>query len=279
MDIVVNRSGIPLSKVKCRMLALDLDGTLLNSNHEVSLHNIKILNTVEQQGTLVILVSGRMHQSMLPISQQIGLQNPIISYNGGMVKHPKTGDVSFHLPVPRSLAVRLIEYCQKANLHLNFGWNDQLYVRQRNHWSDLYESRTGVSAEATGDLLKLPEAEPTKMQVLAEPEKIPNLLKQFEETFGSDLYITRTQPEYIEFMNPRVSKGLAITSLANELGIPISETMAFGDGFNDESMLQVAGHSVAMENAEEEIKHICNYITASNDQDGVALAIEQLILV
>ena len=168
MDIVVNRSGVPLSKVKCRMLALDLDGTLLNSNHEVSLHNIKILNTVEQQGTLVILVSGRMHQSMLPISQQIGLQNPIISYNGGMVKHPKTGDVSFHLPVPRSLAVRLIEYCQKANLHLNFGWNDQLYVRQRNHWSDLYESRTGVSAEATGDLLELPEAEPTKMQVLAD---------------------------------------------------------------------------------------------------------------
>ena len=75
MDIVVNRSGVPLSKVKCRMLALDLDGTLLNSSHEVSLHNIKILNTVEQQGTLVILVSGRMHQSMLPISQQIGLQN------------------------------------------------------------------------------------------------------------------------------------------------------------------------------------------------------------
>ena len=276
--MTINRSYPKLSKVPCRLLTLDLDGTLLNSDHDVSRRNIKILQMAEQQGIMAVLVSGRMHQSMLPISQKIGLRNPIISYNGGMVKHAETGEVTFHLPVPRLFAVQLIEHCQQTGLHLNFGWNDQLYVRECNKWSNLYESRTGVVAKATGNLLNLHAAEPTKMQVLADPEQIPNLFDQFQHMFDSDLYITRTQPEYIEFMNPGVSKGLAITALAEQLGIPIDETMAFGDGFNDESMIRTAGYSVAMENAEEEIKQISDYVTTSNDQDGVALAIEKLVL-
>lgn len=276
--MTINRSYPKLSKVPCRLLTLDLDGTLLNNDHDVSRRNIKILQMAEQQGIMAVLVSGRMHQSMLPISQKIGLRNPIISYNGGMVKHAETGEVTFHLPVPRLFAVQLIEYCQRTGLHLNFGWNDQLYVRECNEWSALYESRTGVVAKATGNLLNLHAAEPTKMQVLADPEQIPNLFDQFQHMFDSDLYITRTQPEYIEFMNPGVSKGLAIKALTEQLGIPIDETMAFGDGFNDESMIRTAGYSVAMENAEEEIKQISDYVTTSNDQDGVALAIEKLVL-
>ena len=266
------------SKVPCQLLTLDLDGTLLNSDHDISPGNIETLQAAERQGVMVTLVSGRMHQSILPTSRKIGLSNPIISYNGGMVKHAETNEVYFHLPVPRPTAVRLIEYCEQTDLHLNFSWNDQLYVKELNDWSQLYQSRTGVVAEATGGLLNLPEVEPTKMQVLVDPELVVDLFAQFQRQFGRDLYITRTMPEYIEFMNPQVSKGGAIIALADRLGIPIAETMAFGDGFNDESMMQAAGFSVAMANAVDEIKQISNYVTTSNDEDGVAKAVQKLVL-
>lgn len=265
-------------KVPCRLLTLDLDGTLLNSDHDVSPGNIETLQAAERQGVMVTLVSGRMHQSILPTSRKIGLSNPIISYNGGMVKHAETNEVYFHRPVPRPTAVRLIEYCEQADLHLNFSWNDQLYVKELNDWSQLYQSRTGVVAEATGGLLNLPEVEPTKMQVLVNPELIVDLFAEFQRQFDRDLYITRTMPEYIEFMNPQVSKGDAIIALADRLGIPIAETMAFGDGFNDESMMRTAGFSVAMANAVDEIKRISNYVTTSNDEDGVAKAVQKLVL-
>ena len=88
-----------MTKIPCRMVALDLDGTLLNSNHVVTDRNCIALRDLSKEGVIVVLVSGRMHQSILPISDQIGLENPIISYNGGMVKHAKLGKCSITRPL------------------------------------------------------------------------------------------------------------------------------------------------------------------------------------
>ena len=112
-----------------------------------------------------------------------------------MVKHAETNEVYFHRPVPRPTAVRLIEYCEQADLHLNFSWNDQLYVKELNDWSQLYQSRTGVVAEATGGLLNLPEVEPTKMQVLVNSDLCVDLCAKVERHFDRDLNYNRTLPE------------------------------------------------------------------------------------
>ena len=147
-----------------------------------------------------------------------------------------------------------------------------------NSWSELYESRTGVCATAIGDLRQLTGGEPTKMQVLDTPEKVEHLLVDFQRDFGDRLYITRTQIEYIEFMNPQVSKGPALKALATQSGIPMNLVVAFGDGYNDQSMMAAAGFSVAMGNSINELKECANYVTESNDNDGVAQAVEQLLL-
>ena len=267
-----------MAKIPCRMAALDLDGTLLNSDHVVTQRNCEALRQLSKEGVLVVLVSGRMHQSILPISDQIGLENPIISYNGGMVKHAKTGEVFHHTPIAATTAMELVDYCDERNIHLNFCLDDLLYMRIENAWSELYESRTGVRATAVGNLRKLAGGEPTKMQVLDTPENVEGLILDFQRDFGDRLYITRTQIEYIEFMNPQVSKGPALKALAARVGVPMRLVVAFGDSYNDMSMMDAVGFSIAMGNAIDELKDSAHYITESNDNDGVAQAVERLLL-
>ncbi len=267
-----------MAKVSCRMAAFDLDGTLLNDEHVVTDRNCEALQKLSAQGVVVVLASGRMHRAILPVSNRIGLENPIISYNGGMVKHPRTGEVIHHTPIPAADAMALIAYGDRKELHLNFCLNDQLFIKEHNQWSKLYEERTGVAATALGDLRKLDGQEPTKMQILNTPEKIEVLLTECGAEFGERLYVTRTQVEYIEFMNPQVSKGRALQALAARLDIPSDLIVAFGDGYNDESMMQAAGFRVAMGNSVDEIKAIADYTTDTNHNDGVALAVESLLL-
>lgn len=265
-------------KIPCQLAAFDLDGTLLNSNHDISSENHQVIQQLIANEVLVVLVSGRMHQSMKPISDQLGLDNPIISYNGGMVKHANSDEVFHHTPVPAEDAIAIVKDCIEQDLHLNYCLNDELYVSEKNEWSELYESRTGVSATPVGDLLKLAGETPTKLLIIHPPEKLHPVLMQFKSSYAKRLYVTQTQPEYIEFMNPQVSKGRALTALVNRHNIPLEETVAFGDSYNDESLIKTAGFGIAMGNAVKPIKECADYITQSNDENGVAEAIKAVLL-
>ena len=265
-------------KIPCRLAAFDLDGTLLNSEHTLPPKNREALGELAANDILVVLVSGRMHRSIQPISDQIGLENPIISYNGGMARHAATGEVYHHTPVPADYAMAVVNDCVEQNLHLNFCLNDELYVAERNAWSDLYETRTGVPATPVGDLRELAGETPTKMLLIHTPEKLQPLLDSFQTNYAKKLYVTQTQAEYIEFMNPEVTKGRALTALANQFNIPMDTVVAFGDSYNDESLLKTAGFGIAMANAVPPILACADHITATNDDDGVAKAVWELIL-
>ncbi len=265
-------------KVPCRLAAFDLDGTLLNSQHALSTENREALQALVTNDILVVLISGRMHRSMKPISDQIGLESPIISYNGGMIRHATSSEIYHHIPVPADCALAIVDACAQQGLHLNFCLNDELYVTERNTWSELYEIRTGVPATPIGDLRELAGETPTKLLIIHTPEELPSLLSNFQNDYGKKLYVTQTQPEYIEFMNAEVSKGQALSVLANRFGIPIDTVVAFGDSYNDESLLQTAGFGIAMANGVTPIRACADYITGTNDDNGVARAISELIL-
>lgn len=264
--------------ISCKLAAFDLDGTLLNSDNLLSQENCTALQELEKNNITVVLISGRMHRSILPISNQIGLQNPIISYNGGMVKHASTGEIFHHTPVPADQAMEIVSDCTEKGLHLNFCLNDELYVAERNKWSELYETRTGVPANEVGNLSKFNDETPTKLLIILPPDQLPPLLNEYKTTYGEKLYVTQTQPEYIEFMNPDVTKGRALKALANRYGISLDSIIAFGDSYNDESLLQTAGFGIAMGNAVKPVKENADYITSSNDENGVAKAIYDVIL-
>ncbi|MCG9129703.1 HAD family phosphatase [Candidatus Poribacteria bacterium] len=261
-----------------KLAAFDLDGTLLNSDNQLSPENCAALQDLEKNNIIVVLISGRMHRSILPISNQIGLENPIISYNGGMVKHASSGEIFHHTPVPADYAMEIISDCNEKGLHLNYCLNDKLYVAEKNQWSDLYETRTGVPANEVGNLSTLQDETPTKLLIILPPDQLPPLLEQYQETYKEKLYVTQTQPEYIEFMNPDVTKGKALEALAKRFGISLDNIVAFGDSYNDESLIRTSGFGIAMGNAVDPVKENADYITSTNDENGVAKAVYDIIL-
>ncbi|MBC8457373.1 MAG: HAD family phosphatase [Deltaproteobacteria bacterium] len=267
-----------MTNIECKLAAIDLDGTLLDRQYQLSDENSQAVQELAATGVIIVLASGRMHATILPFSQKMRLTDPIISYNGAMVKQLKTGEVLHHIPIPNSLSSEIITRCDKHKLHLNFYLDDLLYVCERNKWSELYDSRTGATSHPMGDLHQFDGHEPTKLQIVNAPERIDRLLIEFQNQFQGRLYITKTQPEYLEFMNPSVSKGRALHAIAKQLDVPDTHTVAFGDGYNDISLMESAGFCIAMGNSVDEIKKRADYITDTNDEDGIASAIRSLLL-
>jgi len=267
-----------MGKIDCQLAAIDLDGTLLDKEYQLNKENRKAVMELAESGVVVVLASGRMHTTILPFAQMMCLEAPIISYNGAMVKDVKRGELMHHTPIPGPIAKEIIEYCAQHGLHLNFFNNDVLYVRELNRWSKLYDTRTGATSQPVGDLLPFGGKEPTKLQIVDAPENIDRLFIEFGNWLQDRLYITKTQPEYLEFMNPKVSKGRALTELANKLGIPKENIVAFGDGYNDISLMKAAGFSIAMGNSVNEILECASYVTDTNEENGVATAIRKLLL-
>lgn len=267
-----------MDKIDCQLAAIDLDGTLLDEHYKLREENREAVMELAENGVIVVLASGRMHATILPFAQMMRLKTPIISYNGAMVKDVKTGELVYHIPIATLIAQEIIEYCVQHKLHLNFYHNDILYVRELNQWSELYDTRTGATSHLVEDLSFFYGKESTKLQIVDAPAKIENLFTEFSNWLQDRLYITITQPEYLEFMNPNVSKGRALIAVANKLGIPKEKIVAFGDGYNDVSLMKAAGFSIAMGNSVSEILECASYVTDTNKENGVATAIRRLLL-
>lgn len=267
-----------MPRVKVGLVAIDLDGTLLNSQHRLAKEDRLAVQALSRQGVKVILASGRMYRTILPFSQEIGLRDPIIAYNGGLVTDVGTGETLHHQPVPWSIASELIDWCRQRDLHLNFYFEDELYVRELNQWSELYDGRTGAVSRPVGDLHQLAGHEPTKLQIVVSANKAEQLLSEVRTWAEERVIAMHTMPEYIEIVNRETSKGRALQTLSDQFQIPLEETAAFGDSPNDESMLEVAGFRVVMANASDAIKAHADHITTSSDKAGVARAIRQFLL-
>ena len=260
-----------------KLAAIDLDGTLLNSRHTVSDGNAAAMREAVRNGAQIVLASGRQWVTIHQFAVQLDFpaDAPIIAYNGAMIR-TVGGETWFHQPLPADAAARIVAYCAEFGYHLNYYLEDELYVRDHTPWVDIYFKRTGTKARITGDLGQFDGRQPTKLILVDTLEATNRLLTFFQAEFGDTLYITKTEDEYLEFMDPNVSKGLALAEVAGRLALTASECAAFGDSFNDASMLEWAGLGVAMENARPELKAIANLIAPPADSDGVGKALAEL---
>ena len=260
-----------------QLAAIDLDDTLLGPDHLISARNLHAVRALVARGVTCVIASGRMHEATTRFANEIGLETPIISYNGAMVKNPHTGEVWQHIQTPAEPSAEIVGFCKENGHHLNYYLNDHLYVSRRTRWAEFYLSQTGSPMEVVGDLTQFAGSEPTKMILIDTSEVTDNLLLRFREQFGESLYITKTNPEYLEFMNANTNKGLALKLVAERMGIPQHATIAFGDGNNDLAMIKWAGMGVAMGTAKEHIKQAADRIAPPYDEDGLGIFIEQLL--
>ncbi len=259
------------------LAAIDLDETLLGPDHLISSRNALAVRELAARGVACVIASGRMHEATTRFAEQLGLDAPIISYNGAMVKHPRTGEVWQHLRAPAGPASEIVRFCAENGHHLNYYLDDHLYVACKTAWAEFYLKQTASPMEIVGDLTRFAGSDPTKMILIDTPKTIDRLLVRFRELFGESLYITKTNSEYLEFMNPHANKGSALKLVADRLGVKREATLAFGDGDNDLPMIEWAGMGVAMGTAKPHVRAMADCVAPPYDEDGLGIFIEQLL--
>ena len=258
-----------------KLLALDLDGTLIGRDLTISPRTKNAISQLMSQGIIVTIATGRMFQSALPFAKELNINVPIICYEGAMIANPDTKDVLWHKPVPLQFARQVIEIVNREKLHINAYLDDELYVETVNEKAALYASIARVRANAVGKLLDFLDREPTKLVIVGTPEEIDGINKTLKDEFKGALHIAKSFPRFCEVAHRECSKANALSMLADKLGIVQSEVMAIGDNPNDVDMVEWAGMGIAMANGTQEVKEVADWITGSIEEDGVAQAIEK----
>lgn len=265
-----------MSALPFDLIALDLDLTLLDAQHQISPRNLLAVRRCMELGAKALVMSGRMYYTTLPYSRAMEFTTPTIAYNGAFIKNDATGEVLRHDHVDVATAQELVEFCERAGLNLNYYLDDELYIARMNPWAELYAQRTGATLNVVGDLRVFAERAPTKALIVAEPERILALRDELTPCFADRAYVTISNVEYLEFMPAGADKGNALALVAAHYGIPQERVMAFGDADNDIPALAWAGLGVAMENAKPGAKQVAGRVAPRHDEDGVAVVLEDI---
>lgn len=264
--------------MKYKLVAVDIDGTLVGEDLVIRDNIRRALHQCAQQGLVVTLATGRMFQSTKPYAEKLGLDVPLITYNGALVKHSGTGEVYHHRTIPLELAHEIVRLCKELGLHLHTYVDDEYYVEEYSDWSRRYEEISGVTGHAVGDLEKFLTREPTKFIISEEPEKLEQYIDYLWEKLSPKLYLARSRPIFLEILHPSVSKLEGLRFLGECLGIQLSEMMAIGDAYNDVEMLKGVGLGVAMGNAPPDVQAQADWVTAGIEEEGLVVALEKFIL-
>lgn len=263
-----------------RLVAMDLDDTLLDSRLRISDQTTRMLQRVVDRGVKITLATGRMFRSAQRYAVQLGMDVPLITYQGALVKNAVSGEVLYHRTVPGDMVTPVIDTAREAGYHYQVYFNDILYMESLTPEGQAYAELAGVTPVVDKELpARLTNEEPTKIIIIS--HNLPNLQQmetQLQHRFSEQLYITRSKPHYLEFMNREATKGRALQAVSEYFAIDRQDVMAIGDSYNDIEMLKWAGVGVAVGNAPPEVKKYADYVTTSNDEDGVAAALQHLVM-
>lgn len=259
-----------------KLITIDLDGTLVHNGHDLPERNVQALRMVQEQGITVAIATGRMHASAKPYVTRLGIgaDTPIISYNGAMIRRPGESEPMRHVPLSADLAAEIVQYGVEQKFSMNYYLDDTLYVLRVDHWARLYQGRTGDQPVPVGDFRRFNGKTPTKLLLTAHPRACDELLPVLQKQFSDRVYVTRSMPEYIEFLNKEVSKGSAVEWLAAHMGLQREQVMAIGDNLNDQPMIAWAGLGVAMPQAHELTREAADFVP-EDKVAGVAEALEK----
>jgi Cof subfamily protein (haloacid dehalogenase superfamily) len=262
-----------------RLIAMDLDDTLLTDELTVTEPTVQAMKDAIALGVHITIATGRMFDSAQKIARQVGLNVPIITYQGSLIKNLMDEEVLYERSVPVDVAAEVYEYCLKHSLHLQSYIDDKLHTPDDNDKIRAYARQSNIPYTIEPDFKKITShPKQTKLIIIDEPAKLDAILPELKAHFGKRAHITKSKPNYLEFMHPEGTKGHALRFLAAHYGIPMEETIAMGDAMNDHEMVEAAGLGVAMANAVPALKEIADFITFSNNDDGVKHVIDKFVL-
>jgi Cof subfamily protein (haloacid dehalogenase superfamily) len=227
-------------------------------------------------GVPVIVVTGRMVQSIRRALEPAGLEAPLIAYQGAVVVDAD-GTWLRHTPLPVELARETIAVLAEEGYSPNVYVGDELYVAEDTEQARAYASLNRIEFHVVGPLLEWLEEEPTKLVAVGDPAALDALEPRLKERFGDREYISKSLPHFLEFAQADVTKGAGLDVLAAHLGFDKSHALAFGDGENDVELVEWPDYGIAMANATDRVKAVASWVCPSAEEQGVAQVLEALL--
>ncbi len=261
-----------------KLLVLDLDGTLTNSKKEITERTKTILLEVQKKGVKIVLASGRPTYGVVPLAEELELAKYggfILSFNGGTIINWQTKEVIHQVALNEEKLPVLHEIARKNNVDIISYENESIISENTENKFIQYEAFLNKmpikKVSSFVEALKMPVP---KCLMIGKPEILIKLEQEMKEQFNREMNIYRSEPFFLELNPLNIDKAQSLQILLDYTGHTRDEMIACGDGFNDLSMIEFAGFGVAMANAQEEVKQVSDYVTLSNDEDGVAHVVE-----
>jgi len=265
-----------------KLIALDMDGTLLTTDKKVSEKTSAAIKAAEAKGVKIVLASGRPLSGISRYLDELELlkgEDYVLSFNGGLVLNTKTEEIVSKVSLQGSDLKYIYKISKALNINIHaFSAKEGLITPKISQYTEHEAEINGIDITIK-DFKDIDDNEDIIKVMMIDPQEI---LDPAIEKLPSEIYekysVFKSSPFFLEFTHKEVDKGLGLKRLGEHLGIKREEIIACGDAGNDLSMVKYAGLGVAMENATPEVKEVANYITTSNDEDGIAKVIEKFIL-
>jgi len=262
-----------------KLLAIDMDGTLLDSDKHLRDTTVAAINRAMEAGVLFTIATGRSIHGIESVRHRLWPNAPIVAYNGATIFAHEDRQILFDCKLDTDIAKDVYEWGKARGVSF-INWSDnKLYIFEKTKYTDYYVAHANIAPILIEDEREVLEQGLTKILWVDEASNIARYQQELQGMLkGRNVTSCTSQPEYLEFLNGASSKGNAVKFVAEHLGILPSEILAIGDEMNDISMLKYVGLGIAMGNALDAVKESADLITLSNDEDGVAHVIDTIVL-
>ncbi len=269
-----------------KLVVSDMDGTLLNSTGNVSEKTKQIFKELLDKGIHVAIATGRIFTSARVYAKHLEIVTPIIACNGAIVKDLHNNSIIYESHIEPEVCFKVFDICRENDLYFHFYTEEKFYTKKLAYsalkyieWNKAMKEEEQLDIQLIDDPYELVsnfDEKVYKIQINTDDMELLNKMRQVLEKI-KEVEISKSWHNNIEIMNKGVSKGNAVKHLAQSLNIKSEEVICLGDNENDISMLTYAGLGIAMGNAEEIVKKSANYVTVTNDEDGVVKALEKFV--
>ncbi|WFR59709.1 Cof-type HAD-IIB family hydrolase [Anaerocolumna sp. AGMB13025] len=264
------------------ILVLDIDGTLTNSQKEISENTLQAIMKIQERGHKVVLASGRPTPGVLPLANKLKLSEYngyILSFNGAKIINCKTNEIIFQKVLPRDIIPKLHAAAVRHQVGIISYENDCVITDME--IDEFMEKEAAINWIPIKKIDNFPayiNFDVNKCLMTGPGAKLEKVEINMRDTFGDRINVYRSEPFFLELMPKNIDKAYSLSHLLEHLGLSKEQMISCGDGYNDLSMIQYAGMGVAMANAQEVVKKAADYITLSNDEDGIAHVINEFML-
>jgi Cof subfamily protein (haloacid dehalogenase superfamily) len=275
---------MPEPALPIRLIALDIDGTLVDADLVIGPRTQTAIGEAMRRGIAVSLVTGRMATSAMPFAEALGLTGPIVAQQGALIRAMPApgsrglGRLLYHRPLRPEVTMEIVRWCRERDLAPHFNHLEWMVVASNEERLEEYRLFVGDRLRIVPDIMARAAHPVTKVVAIGEGEHSLDVLAEGRAHFAGRAEVTLSHPRFLEFLAPGVSKGAAIRWLARRLGVPLSQAMAVGDQYNDLEMIGEVGHGVAMPSAPAAVQAAARFVAPPVAEEGAAQMIERIAL-